>query len=70
MGDQHIRSLSADSYEVWMPMKSFENYDELNTEALKEFRFTINDTLSFDMGNFRLVEFRGNPEKPIKWVLR
>lgn len=70
VGDQHIRSLSADSYEVWMPMKSFGNYDELNTEALKEFRFTINDTLSFDMGNFRLVEFRGNPEKPIKWVLR
>ena len=70
VGGQHIRSLSADSYEVWMPMKSFGNYDELNTKALKEVRFTINDTLNFDMGDFRLVEFRGSPEKPIKWVLK
>ena len=53
-----------------MPMKSFGNYDELNTKALKEVRFTINDTLNFDMGDFRLVEFRGSPEKPIKWVLK
>ena len=36
-------------------------------EALKEIRFKILEGNKVEIGDFQLIEFRGNPKKPTKW---
>ena len=34
---------------------------------MKELRFRILESSNFEVGNFKLLEFRGNPNNPVKW---
>ena len=54
-------------YEVYLPLKSLIGYREFRWDALKEIRFKILDGNQFEIGDFKLIEFRGNPKKPTKW---
>ena len=39
----------------------------LNWKKLKELRFTVLETSKFEIGDFKIIEFRGNPQDPTKW---
>ena len=54
-------------YEVWVPIRSFTNYDLLNSTTLKEVRINVLENAKFVIGDFELVEFRGNPNNPVRW---
>ena len=54
-------------YNVCIPFKSFANFKKLNWNALKEIRFKILENSNFEIGDFKIIEFRGNPEKPFQW---
>ena len=41
--------------------------DEFRWDELKEIRFKIIDVTQFEIGDFQIIEFRGNPKKPNKW---
>ena len=41
--------------------------DEFRWDDLKEIRFKIMDGTQFEIGDFQIIEFRGNPKKPTKW---
>ena len=34
---------------------------------LKEIRFRVLEGNQFEIGDFELIEFRGNPKKPTEW---
>ena len=34
---------------------------------MKELRFKILESSDFEIGDFKLIEFRGNPQNPKKW---
>lgn len=55
------------SYQICVPLKSFASYNDFHWNALKEIRFKIIDGSQFDMSDFRIIEFRGNPKKPNQW---
>ena len=55
------------TYEAFLPLKSLIGHSEFRWDALKEIRFKILEGTQFEIGNFQLIEFRGNPEKPTKW---
>ena len=54
-------------YEAYLPLKSLIGYREFGWDALKEIRFKILDGTQFEIGDFQLIEFRGNPKKPTEW---
>lgn len=54
-------------YKVCIPLKSFSNFKQLNWSALKEIRFKLLENSNFEIGDFEIIEFRGNPLKPNKW---
>ena len=54
-------------YEACLPLKSLMGYSEFRWDALKEIRFKILDGAQFEIGDFQLIEFRGNPKKPTEW---
>ena len=54
------------TYEIFIPIKSVKNYDLINWSSMKELRFKVLETSIFEIGDFNLVEFRGNPKKPKK----
>ena len=54
-------------YIVCIPFKSFPNYKKLNWTTLKEIRFKLLENSNFKIGDFKIIEFRGNPEKPFQW---
>jgi len=54
-------------YQAYIPLKSLMGYSEFRWDALKEFRFTILKGTEFEIGDFQLIEFRGNPKKPTEW---
>ncbi len=59
---------AAGFYEYYVPIKSFTNYAKFNWASFKEIRFKILDSCVFEIGDFSIVEFRGNPKKPIRWA--
>lgn len=54
-------------YEAILPFKSLIGYSEFRWDELKEIRFKIIEGTQFEIGNFQIIEFRGNPKKPTKW---
>ena len=54
-------------YIVCIPFKSFPNYKKLNWTTLKEIRFKLLENSNFKIGDFKIIEFRGNPNKPNQW---
>ena len=54
-------------YEAYLPLKSIIGHTEFKWDDFKEIRLkTLNDT-QFEIGDFKLIEFRGNPKKPNQW---
>ena len=39
----------------------------MNWNSLKELRFKLLESSKFEIGDFKIIEFRGNPQKPNKW---
>jgi len=54
-------------YQAYLPLKSLIGYNEFEWNALKEIRFKILQGAKFEIGDFQLIEFRGNPKKPTEW---
>ena len=54
-------------YDAYLPLKSLMAYSEFRWDALKEIRFKILEGTQFEIGDFQLIEFRGNPQKPTEW---
>ena len=54
-------------YQAYIPLKSLIGYNEFEWNALKEIRFKILKDTKFEIGDFQLIEFRGNPKKPTEW---
>ena len=49
------------------PLKSLTGHSDFRWDELKEIRFKILKGSKFEIGDFQLIEFRGNPNKPNKW---
>ena len=54
-------------YQAYLPLKSLLGHSEFSWDALKEIRFEILEGNEFEIGDFQLIEFRGNPKKPTQW---
>lgn len=54
-------------YQAYLPLKSLMGYGEYRWDALKEIRFKTLKGTQFEIGDFQLIEFRGNPKKPTEW---
>ena len=54
-------------YHAILPIKSLTGYSNFSWNALKEIRFKILESDQFEIGEFQLIEFRGNPKKPNEW---
>lgn len=68
LDESNIKLISNNYYEVYLPLKAFNNYELLNWATLKEVRFKVLENAQFDIGEFSIIEFRGNPKKPTKWI--
>ena len=67
LNENHFIDKGNGMYEVYLPLKSLMGHSEFRWDALKEIRFKILKGSQFEIGDFQLIEFRGNPEKPNKW---
>ena len=54
-------------HEAVLPLKSLMGHNEFRWDSLKEIRFKVLEGSDFEIGDFQLIEFRGNPKKPNKW---
>ena len=68
INENNIRKVNEDLQIVTIPFKSFKDFDSVDWSNMKELRFKILETSKFEMGDFNIVEFRGNPNKPKNWV--
>lgn len=64
---RHIISRADGFREAFIPIKSFENFEKVNWSAMQEVRVKVLQNAQFEIGDFELVEFRGNPENPTRW---
>ena len=67
LNENHFIDKGNGMYEAILPLKSLMDHSEFRWDALKEIRFKILKGSQFEIGDFQLIEFRGNPEKPNKW---
>ena len=67
LNESHFLDRGNGMYEVYLPLKSLMEHSEFRWDALKEIRFKILEGTQFEIGDFQLIEFRGNPKKPTKW---
>ena len=68
INENNIRKVNEDLQIVTIPFKSFKDFDSVDWSNMKELRFKILETSKIEMGDFNIVEFRGNPNKPTNWV--
>ena len=54
-------------YDAYLPLKSLEEHEKFTWQSFKEIRFKVLSGNQFEVGNFQLIEFRGNPQKPTQW---
>jgi hypothetical protein len=64
---EHIKAGEDGFTEAYIPIKSFKNFEKVNWSAMQEVRFKVLQNAQFEIGDFELIEFRGNPEKPTQW---
>ena len=67
LNESHFIDRGNGVYEAYLPLKSLIGYSEFRWDALKEIRFKILEGTQFEIGDFELIEFRGNPQKPTEW---
>ena len=67
LNDSNFISKENGIYEAYLPLKSFADFQEFRWDELKEIRFKILEEAYFEIGEFQLIEFRGNPKKPTQW---
>ena len=68
IGESNYKEVQGGVYEVLIPIKSFNNYQLIDWGSLKEIRVTVKESSQFEIGEIQLVEFRGNPRSPKKWI--
>ena len=66
--ENNIYVIDDQNYEYYIPLKSFINYEKIDWSSMKELRFKILESGEFEIGDFKLIEFRGNPQNPKKWI--
>ena len=67
LNESHFIDRGNGMYEAYLPLKSLMEHSEFRWDALKEIRFKILEDTQFEIGDFQLIEFRGNPKKPTEW---
>ena len=67
LNESHFIDRGNEMYEAYLPLKSLMEHSEFRWDALKEIRFKILEGTQFEIGDFQLIEFRGNPKKPTEW---
>jgi len=67
LNDSHFIDRGNGMYEAYLPLKSLMEHSEFRWDAIKEIRFKILEGTQFEIGDFQLIEFRGNPKKPTEW---
>ena len=67
LNESHFIYRGEGIYEAYLPLKSLIGYNEFRWDALKEIRLKILKGTLFEIGDFQLIEFRGNPKKPTQW---
>ena len=60
--ESNYREVEKGVYEVLIPIKSFDDYQLLDWKSLKEIRVTVKESSQFEIGEFQILEFRGNPK--------
>ena len=64
ISEENIFKIDEKTFEIIIPIKSVKNHDLINWSNMKELRFKILESSIFEAGDFNLVEFKGNPNKP------
>ena len=67
LDEDNFQNVAPGEWAVRVPIKSIRGHEEVDWTALKEVRFQVLENARFTAGDFELVEFRGNPDKPFKW---
>ena len=67
LNESHYVDKGNGLYQAYLPLKSLIGYSEFEWDALKEIRFKILEGNKVEIGDFQLIEFRGNPKKPTEW---
>ena len=67
LNESHYIDKGNGVYHAYIPLKSLIGYNEFEWDALKEIRFKILKGTKVEIGDFQLIEFRGNPKKPTEW---
>jgi hypothetical protein len=67
ISENNIVQLNENTFEIFIPIKSFKNFSSLNWSKMKELRFSILESSNFKIVDFKLIEFRGDPDNPTKW---
>ncbi len=67
LNESHFIDKGNGMYEAYLPLKSLMGYREFRWDEMKEIRFKILKGNQFEIGDFKLIEFRGNPKKPNEW---
>ena len=67
LNESHFIDKKNGIYQAYLPLKSLMGYSEFRWDELKEIRFKILDGTQFEIGDFQIIEFRGNPKKPTEW---
>ena len=66
ISEKNIFQINEKTFEILIPLKSIKNYDLINWSKMKEIRFKVLETSKFIIGDFNLVKYSGNPQKPKK----
>jgi len=66
ISEKNIFQINEKTFEILIPVKSIKNYDLINWSKMKEIRFKVLETSKFIIGDFNLVKYSGNPQKPKK----
>lgn len=66
--ESNYKEVQEGVYEVLIPIKSFNNYQLIDWGSLKEIRVTVKESSQFEIDEIQLIEFRGNPRSPKKWI--
>ena len=67
LDESHFVKRNINNYEAYIPLKSLVGHTEFRWDELKEVRFIILNDVPFEIGDFKIIEFRGNPKKPTEW---
>ena len=67
LNESHFIDKGDGIYEAYLPLKAIKGHGEFRWDELKEIRFKILGGGQFELGDFQLIEFRGNPKKPTQW---